>query len=301
MRERRPIWPGELAPDVQRIWQKMYDHLCQHLVCLGVRFETIDDQGVSSGPQKLLRLSCFVVSLRDKWFLVTAGHALKEIADTVAARKIRVVHAFLVDYFGHREVVRGITSFPYETTQQFVDEPTLGLDYGFIPLSDFFKAGLQANGIIALSEQHWTLTQHVEFASYVVLGFPADVATDYGTNSELADPLSGSLGTVVISAEQLLDKSQIPEGVDPAVKSGPWFVGRITADTTLNIKGMSGGPIFGLCRSKDGNIGYSVVAIQSRWHQSSKVIFGCPIELFGKMVETYESGLLATVSDTVAL
>lgn len=42
-----------------------------------------------------------------------------------------------------------------------------------------------------------------------------------------------------------------------------------------SIKGFSGGPIFGVIYGED-EIGFYVVAIQSRWDEE-KIIFGCPI------------------------
>jgi hypothetical protein len=240
-----------------------------------------------------MRYSCFVVSLRDNWFLVTAGHAVKELAELLQARKIRIVRAFLADYFGHRETVRRLTPFPFDCTEQhYVDEITLGLDYAFIPLRDFFKKGMQANGIKPLSEKHWTDSRTVEFAVYALLGFPEEVATDYDPNIGVEHPEIGSIGSVVVSAEALADKSLIPDSVNSALITGPWFTGRITANTKLDIVGMSGGPIFGLCKGEGGLLTYSVVAIQSRWHKTSKIIFGCPIKLFGAMVERYTAGLL---------
>jgi hypothetical protein len=294
LRERKKIWPNALEPRVEHFWQQVYDYLNRHLVCLGVRYVPINAQGEQSGKERLMRYSCFVVSLCDKWFLVTAGHALKELAELLQARKIRIVHSFLADYFGHRDTVRRLTPFPFDCTEQhYMDEITLGLDYAFIPLRDIFKWGMESNGIKPLSEKHWTDSRKVEFAVYTLLGFPEEVATDYDPNIEVEHPEHGSIGSVVLSVEAHSDKSLIPDSVNSGLITGPWFTGRITANTKLDIGGMSGGPIFGLCQGEGGLLTYSVVAIQSRWHKTSKVIFGCPIKLFGEMVERYAAGLLA--------
>lgn len=292
--ERNKIWRNELDPGVEAIWEQIHDQLCRHLVCFGVRYVPIDTRGNPCGPERLQRFSCFVVSVEDKWFLVTAGHAIKDVATHLGAKTIRIVRSFLVDYIGYRETVRKLTPFSFDfTEQQYVDEITLGLDYAFIPLQDLYRWGMEANGIKPISESHWREYQPVDFDVYAVLGLPEQVASGYDPAREGDHPLSGSIGSVVLSAEVLTDKSQIPESVNPGLVSGPWFTGVITAQKKLNIVGMSGGPIVGICKGPDDWVGYSVVAIQSRWHEATKIIFGCPITLFGEMVDRYAAELLA--------
>src|SRR6185437_14448429 len=118
IRDRKPIWPGLLPPEVENYWRQVHDILCQHLVCLCVRYVPVDAQGDQSGKEKLRRYSCFVVSLRGKWFLATAGHCLKELAEPLAAGKIQIVRAYLVDYVGHRDTVQRVTPFHFNVTEQ---------------------------------------------------------------------------------------------------------------------------------------------------------------------------------------
>ena len=233
-----------------------------------------------------------MVSVRGKWFLVTAGHALKEVAGALAAGRIRIVRSFLAAYFGNRATLRRLIPFHYDVTaHKFEEDSKLGLDYGFIPLSELFRAGLEANGIEPLSAVHWKQLEAVRFSAYALLGFPEDLAKDYDKESKTDDPLDGSIGTVVISAERVDDKSLIPDAEDEWLKLAPWFTGRITAETNQSIKGMSGGPIFGLCKMPDGTLGYTVVAIQSRWLPKNRFIFECPISLFGELVERFAAGI----------
>jgi len=55
---------------------------------------------------------------------------------------------------------------------------------------------------------------------------------------------------------------------------------------------MSGGPIFGLSTPPEGEPGYAVVAIQSSWYTSSRVIVGCPVLLFGQAIARHADALM---------
>jgi len=48
----------------------------------------------------------------------------------------------------------------------------------------------------------------------------------------------------------------------------------------LNIKGMSGGPIFVLKTNNGEILDYQVIAIQSGWDKETRVIAGCWLDLF---------------------
>jgi hypothetical protein len=52
-----------------------------------------------------------------------------------------------------------------------------------------------------------------------------------------------------------------------------------------SIVGMSGGPIFGFKKGEDGLLRYWIVAVQSRWRESARIIFGCPVRTFATLVE----------------
>jgi hypothetical protein len=74
----------------------------------------------------------------------------------------------------------------------------------------------------------------------------------------------------------------------------PQFIGRINAEISFSIEGMSGGPIFGLTEKSDGTDEYTVVALQSRWIQDRRIILGCPLRVFGGFISKHEAGLPMT-------
>ena len=55
----------------------------------------------------------------------------------------------------------------------------------------------------------------------------------------------------------------MPEGMETSEL--PWFIGQLPSKAAeFNIKGMSGGPIFGYSLGSDGGLRYWIVALQSR-------------------------------------
>jgi hypothetical protein len=63
------------------------------------------------------------------------------------------------------------------------------------------------------------------------------------------------------------------------------FIGRLSEGCTIpDLKGMSGGPIYGFRRDGNGRLVYHVVALQSRWWDQQRTVFGCSVPLFAELV-----------------
>jgi hypothetical protein len=143
MTTRNKIWPAAPDKGLERSREQLYDRLCRHLVCLGIRFTRLDTYGNSDGKEYVYHCSCFVVAVKDKWFLVTAGHVLEDLDKLVREKAIRIESSFLADFFGQRDAVRFPTPFSYEDApRHYIDDVKLDLDFGFIPLRDLFRDGL---------------------------------------------------------------------------------------------------------------------------------------------------------------
>jgi hypothetical protein len=86
-----------------------------------------------------------------------------------------------------------------------------------------------------------------------------------------------------------LDRIEYEEiGEPPAGEQVPsecWFIGRLDPESQIrDIVGMSGGPIYGFRRNEEGKLLYHVVALQSRWWNTSRTIFGCSLPYFAEEV-----------------
>lgn len=203
---RKKIWPASADLGLERFREQLYDRLCRHLVCLGIRFTRLDTQGNSDGKEYVCPCSCFVVSIKDKWFLVTAGHVFQELDECLREKTIRIESSFLADFFGQRNAVRSPTPFSYEDApKHYIDDIELGLDFGFIPLRGLFRDGLLSNGIVPIPEKHWTQRQEPRIDAYWMLGFPSEVDEHEPLNTPInaGEVRVRKTAPVIISAEEI--------------------------------------------------------------------------------------------------
>jgi hypothetical protein len=121
-----------------------------------------------------------------------------------------------------------------------------------------------------MSERNWNRQYEIDFEEAFVLGLP----------NELMPLADGSLQP---------RPAIIPVTILDDVEENtiyPRFVGRLFDNVTLeSMEGMSGGPIFGVGLSPDGMRRYWVIAIQSSWLPTKRIVFGCPVPVFASLVE----------------
>jgi hypothetical protein len=273
-------------PDVEALWKLLYNNFCQHLVCLAVRYSYLDEKGKSDGFRRLAHYTFFVVSVGNQWFLVTSGHVLRDLDKVFQSDRVRVEYCLLADFFGERKKVELPTPFPYPSEPHFFeDNDDLGLDFGFIPLREWYKSGLQHNGILPLTEAQWRRTSDPPVCAYWVLGFPQDVNESRNPPLPAEDKCRGTAAPVMVSLEPVSDTSVLPDSVPLRETQLPRFIGRINTDIDFRVEGMSGGPIFGLVNDPEGY--YILVAMQNSWHAPSRTVFGCPVRVIGAVLTEY--------------
>jgi hypothetical protein len=271
MTRREPIFASSGDPECDRYMKTIFNALTRHLVCISASIRRSD------GREEDLICSGFVVQVGDEWMISTAGHFLKYLDENVRKGTSSIISASIADFFGPDAIVHHPTPFPLSTVHTaYIDDDALGLDFGFIFLSDLFQQGIQKNGVKPIYEENWAKGNDIKCLNYYVLGFPKQVA------DRVAESGRKGYAPVLISLEEL---PSVPDDVPtkPASKYR-WFVGRLTASIDFHIGGMSGGPIVGVGRDKDGHLVYWIVAMQSGWHRPSRVIFGCPVQTFGEIL-----------------
>lgn len=275
-------------PEQQRIWKELYDNFCRHLVCLAVRYCQVDRNGQRESVERIAHYTFFIVSVGERWFLITSGHVLKEIEGRVRNPRIRIEYFMLADFFGEREAVKVPTPFSFDPEESFYeDNNQLGLDFGFIPLRAWYVTGLRANGIIPITEQYWTRPHDPPITAYFMLGFPQDLNLARNLPTKPGDERNASATPVLVSVERVDDPATLPDSVPTRETTFPRFIGRITAaEIEFRVEGMSGGPIFGLV-DVGSSAAYTVVAMQNSWHAPTRTLFGCPIRVFGAILTAY--------------
>ncbi|ESH90807.1 hypothetical protein B551_0222830 [Cupriavidus sp. HPC(L)] len=218
-----------------------------------------------------LTYSGFIVEIRGHWCICTAGHCIEEIRSLLSAGQD--LRNWVIDDSAI-QAPPGRLPLPFspDFTRDIhlVTHEEYGLDYALILLSDLTKLGLQSNGIRAIDVRK--LDDPFERADYWVLcGVPAQTIVDHHT----ADMVTKEYTGIVIKPLE-----QEPEDW-PNPKDAPRLYGQLyessrPEDNTLNIAGMSGGPLFSLVKNTDDTYLVKLIGIQSAWWPERRIIAACP-------------------------
>jgi hypothetical protein len=271
---------AEMTQTERTLPERLLEKLCSHVVSLswvdvGVSSEKKDSASTSNGPMAF-SVTAFVIAVRGIWFLVTAGHILRDLDKRLAEGR-KIISSRLVDGFNVDESLPPIPFVLGDTDQWYVYQD--GLDYALLPLRPNYVEQLHRGGIRALDQGHWTeLPTQVD--RHFLLGFPSQAA-------QVSVNCSGSHGDVSISMGiPLLPLEPVDE--PPAVLrlANERFYARVPITkgvvdgqpiTLSDIDGMSGGPLFAVSKVDNDRLRYWVIAIQSGWERKSRVLAACPI------------------------
>lgn len=245
---------------------KIVKYFSRHLVPISVTFER-------DGNKLVIFITSFVLSVRDQWILVTAGHWDDEI-DRLLSEGYKIIRSYLIDSLGsdakHLEPIP--LDFNPGRIIRLAREPEF--DYGVMPLSQYYRDLLENNGVKALDEEVWK-KQPASCDFYKLLGIPSMLVTPD------EDTGYSSVGITLIDLERV---EQRPDGFPDT--DIPLFYGRIELGKgIMDIRGMSGGPIFGFQISDDEQLRYWLIALQSTWLPSSRYVKACPTKILGDYLE----------------
>jgi hypothetical protein len=235
----------------------------RHLVPLCAVF-TIDNKA------EIYVATAFVLSVRDIWFLVTAGHVGLDIKKYLENPDYNLEKAFLYDAGGHDSVHSQL--FPFELTSDTLivlgDEKTL--DYAFILILPYYRDLLIANNIVPLNEETW-LTQPKNPNFYWMIGIPRQMISVKWNNdtNDVIDQVN--FATTLLHVRHA---SQRPVGL--AKRSyARWYGYATLAPPIDDISGMSGAPIFAFRQSAKGELRYWLIGILSSWNKGNRAISAC--------------------------
>lgn len=220
-------------------------------------------------------VTSFVMSVHNQWFLMTAGHCIKDIEQNLRAG-YAIERCRLIDSVGIGARHSSPIPFDYLAANPIslcYDET---YDYGIIFVDELTKQLLKANGVVALTEEVWEKQpSHVD--QYLLLGIPAELSE--------AD---ADYARVTSTLHHIIELPQRPEGFKDT--DAPTFWGEIQLRGEIpmtDIEGMSGGPVFAVMRGNDGRVRYWVHAIQSRWIKSKRQIAACLIRPLGVFLKGF--------------
>jgi hypothetical protein len=194
----------------------------------------------------------------------------------------------LADYFSKKAVVKEPTPFPYEFTHRIAaDDAQTGLDFGLIPLRDFYRDSLGANGVLPMPVVPWLDQSPPRFDHYALLGLPSEAMVPLARQGDRGPQIGHEVTLTLVGVDALPSPP-----ADRIRSSVPQFAGLLQdGDLLGSVVGMSGGPILGVNSDGAGGWGYSCVAIQGSWDKRDRMIFGTPM---GVLVNTVLSCLAAT-------
>lgn len=254
--------------------------MSRHFVALACEYESVASDG-SVFHQGTTVFSGFLMELHGRVFWVTAGHCLKDELDANIGKGIlRITGGGFIDYFGHEATHEHIVPFTYEPRcALYIDEPENGLDFAIIMMDTLQERAFAANKLIPVSRTNWIHQPELTFDFYLMLGIPAHRVFPGKT----ARDVKVQQAMVAVNRLSPDEVGVPPPGVD--VPSTAWFIGRIDPQAAIkDIKGMSGGPIYGFRLGEAGKLTYHVVALQSRWWDTSRTVFGCSVPYFAESV-----------------
>jgi hypothetical protein len=254
--------------------EKLLEFFCRHLVALCITYRRAKS-GIPVGDQIFSAYPGVVICIRGTCSFLTAGHSLKDLTAALERGDIAVESAVLADTFGPDAISE--KPIPFDLLNEprfFIDDTEEGLDFGLIALRPYYVALLAKHGIKALFEENWIAQHRVKFDAYAMLGLPEEFVSYEKDGSEIVGKVSPTMIWV-----KTIDLP--PEGTKPTTY--PRFIGKLDENLPLSsIVGMSGGPIFGFRYGPP--TAYWVVAIQSSWLKSHRVVFACPLSVLAELL-----------------
>jgi len=99
------------------------------------------------------QISTFVISKRDKWFLITAAHTVEKIDDYLASG-YELKRSGLLDSLNYEATDSHLISFTFKSFKKLMLNND-GMDYCAIYLTPLYKELLEKNKIVPLDERTW--------------------------------------------------------------------------------------------------------------------------------------------------
>lgn len=181
--------------------------LHQHIVPVLLFFDKHNDV-------KHFVITTFVLSVSNRWFLVTAGHCIRYI-EQLEASGYNLVSSRLIDSLGLDASHPDPIPFDYKNSNPVCLSDDNAYDYGVISLSDYYVNLLKANKIRAFDEEAWEKQpQRVDY--YSILGIPQELVK--------FDPAHGKLN-ISYQFYRIDPASERPEGFSEV--DAPLFYGHI--------------------------------------------------------------------------
>lgn len=254
-------------------FEVLFQHFCRHLVCLVCKHEPTRPDDTEG--RQILMASGFVLEMKGRWFLATAGHHMRDLEELRKSRPDRRIVVTIADGFGYGAIDQTFVPLEYydaHRIHQYDEEQ--GIDFGLILLRDNTCDLLKANGRVPVVEHHWQDWSDVEFASYTIVGILCEGSHEIAGNGLYMRTAQFDLSPIEAPPAQLARFTQ------------PMRFFKITdLGDTKSIVGMSGCPILGIRLTQEPfQMSYFFIGIQSGWLPGKQLIFACDLPYLAKQL-----------------
>ncbi len=263
--------------------QGLLAFVCDHLVSLVGTYVSLNDEGNEKTEECFFALPGFIMIVRGRWYLVTAGHSIQELEEQLARDKYRMTNCGLAACFGSKGPAEQTIPFDFKVSAKlYINDAAAGLDFAMLMLTEEQTGALGNNGIRPISQENWSQQRVDSCEIFALLGLPHCLVRDRERLVPYGDRVAGVVNPVLVPVKRIeLPADEMPES------AYPWFVGVVGASAGLpDIEGMSGGPIFGFFKGADERWQYWIVAMQSRWNDERRITFACPVPVIGQRHST---------------
>ena len=224
--------------------------------------------------------------MNDIWYLATAAHVLEQIDDLLSTHPERTYAFRIVDHLDPESKHKLSIPFDYRGSIRFqTDHKAGGADFGLIHISPFYRRQMEANPQTPVDERNWRIEMDFEPVVHMILGIPNEAVSPVGEMIVGRDTTNYQRFEVVG-----LQVKQIPEP-PPGIPTYdyPTFWAELGETELKSIEGMSGCPILAFGKTKDGEVKYGVIAVQSGWYSKRmpRIICGFDFKALMHDAEAY--------------
>jgi hypothetical protein len=112
--------PFDISQCDNPVIRDTFRYFCRHLVCFGGTVQDLDESGREKGAMRPFTCSAFVLVIRDIWYLLMAGHCMKDIEKGQKKGLFRLVDSYFMSGFGPDVLAHPVADqpiyFDYENT-----------------------------------------------------------------------------------------------------------------------------------------------------------------------------------------
>jgi len=99
-------------------------------------------------------LTAFLMSVKEKWYLITAGHSISKIEKLTNKHDYKISNCLLIDSLGAGAKYSHPIPFAYENANPTCISDERDFDYGFLEVSSYYRKFLETNNVQPLDEDY---------------------------------------------------------------------------------------------------------------------------------------------------